>query len=142
MPNEISTEVKSNDLVAIIIDAEQNAESLRKQVAKFELVADEARAKVLQMFQAKKIKTIKLASGLQVTAATRETMKITDEVGLIGQLDELNVSGVLTETIPEHKAVKSAMFKTWLKEKSREFVESLPGIEFKRTDYLVIKKEK
>ena len=142
MPNEVSTEVKSNDLVAIIIDAGQQAEALHKQAAKFELVADEARAKILQLFQSKNIKTIKLASGLQVTAASRETMKITDEAGLIGQLDDLNVSGVLTETIPEHKAVKPAMFKGWLKEKSKEFVESLQGIEFKRTDYLVIKKEK
>lgn len=140
MPNEVSTQEKSTNLVAIVIDAEQKVATLKREADRLQEIADKARADILQLFKESHLKTVKLDSGLQVTAATRETMKITHEVELIRQLDELNVSGVLTETIPEHKAVKPAMFKGWLKEKSKEFIETLPGIEFKRTDYLVIKK--
>lgn len=140
MSNEIEVKERSTNLVAIIIDAEQQAEAMRQQMLKFQEAADDARSKLLEMFKGMNLKTVKLASGLQVTAATRETMRVTDEEKLMKQLDELNVSGILTETIPEHKEVKMTMFKGWIKEKSKEFVESLQGIEFKRTDYLIIKK--
>lgn len=140
MSNEIEVKQTSTGLVHTIIEAEAKADELRAEVKKLEAVADDARARMLDLFHSKGIKTVTLETGQAVTAAVRNGFKVTDPTALIKALDDMNVSGVLVEEVPAHREIKDTLFKGWLKEKGDPTRLGLPGIEFKKTEYLVIKK--